>query len=266
MDDMAHKALIVGNWKMELAHKASLEHVRAVKKLLRNVEILADVVVCPAFPQLPEVAAALKTSTKIQVGAQAVHWEEQGAFTGAVAIAQVKPFAAWCIVGHSETRELTNMSEEHVRDTAMLLLKHGITPIVCVGESLVERQAEKTVERVTEQIGTLLSGVTRAGLAKLVVAYEPIWAISGNLKDGTGEMPDPSDVAEIVLLIRKLTATRFDAEAAGRLRVIYGGSVKPENVSAYVSEPGVNGVLLGSASINAVQFVEIVKKVQGLVD
>ena len=250
---------MVGNWKMELSHKAAVECARAIKKMLSSVEVSADVVVCPSYPALPEVAEIFKNSEKVGVGAQHVHWEETGAVTGAVSVLQVSAFAQWCIVGHSEQRELLGMSEEHVRDTARLLLTHGITPIVCIGETFTERQREETVSRVTQQMEVLLAGLTRPGISKLVVAYEPIWAISSQ---NMGETPEPAAVAEVALLIRKLTATKFGGDAAERLRVIYGGSVKPDNVAAYVSEPGVDGALPGNASTMVSQFVEIVKQVQ----
>lgn len=244
---------------MELSHKASLEVARAVKKLLKQAEATIDVVVCPSYPSLSEVADAMAGLEHVGVGAQHVHWEEKGAFTGAVAVSQISQGARYSIVGHSEARELFGLTDEQVRDTAALLIRHGITPIVCVGETLEERRAEKAVAAVTRQMESLLSALTRPGLRKLVVAYEPVWAISAQ---ATGEQPSSQEVAEIILLIRKLTAARFNAEGADVLRVLYGGSVKPENVGEYVSEPGVDGVLVGSASVNPVQFVEIVKKVQ----
>lgn len=259
---MARIPLVVGNWKMELSHKAALETARAIKKLLSPIELSAQVVLCPSYPSLPEVSAIFKNSEKVEVGAQHVHSEEKGAFTGAVSVSQILPFVQWCIVGHSEQRSLCALREEHVRDSAALLLRHGITPVVCLGETWEERQREETVAKVTQQMETLLSGVTRAALSKLVVAYEPIWAISAQ---GSGELPEPGSVSEIVLLMRKLVATRFDGEAAEKLRVIYGGSVKADNVAAYVSEPGVDGVLPGSASTNPLQLVEIVKAIQNII-
>ena len=249
---------MIGNWKMELSHKAALECARAIKKLLSPVESAAQVVVCPSYPQLPAIAEAFVHSEKVSVGAQHVSSEEKGPLTGAVSVAQIAPFVKWCIVGHSESRELWRLSDEHVRDTAALLLKHGITPIVCIGETGHEREKDQTVAVVTAQIETLLTGISRAALATLVIAYEPIWAISAQ---HTGEMPEPASISEVVLLIRKLIATRFDGSLAERLRVIYGGSVKPDNVAAYVNEPGVDGVLVGSASTNPLHFVEIVKRV-----
>lgn len=244
---------------MALSHKASLEVARAVKKLLKQADVTIDVVVCPSYPSLPEVAEVFKGMEYLAVGAQHVHWEEKGAFTGAVSASQVSPFARYSIVGHSEVREMMGLTDEEVRDTVALFIRHGLTPVVCLGESWEEREHEQTIPKITRQMESVLSAVTRPGLSKLVVAYEPIWAISAQ---GREETPSASEVSEVILLMRKLTAERFDAEAAQKLRILYGGSVKPDNVGAYVDEPGVDGVLVGSASVNPVQFVEIVKKVQ----
>lgn len=258
---MARIPLVVGNWKMELSHVAALEATRALKKMLSGMELSLDVVVCPAYPQLPDIAKILKDLDHVSVGAQHVHWEEKGAVTGAVSVQQVSPFARYAIVGHSETRRLMGLDDDQVREAVALLIRHGITPVVCVGETWEERQAEKTVAAVTRQVESLLAGITRPALRKLVVAYEPVWAISAS---GTGEQPEPQEVAEIILLIRKLVAARFEMAGAEAVRVLYGGSVKPDNVEAFLREPGVDGVLVGSASVTPVQFVDIVKKVQAV--
>lgn len=244
---------------MELSHKGTVEVAQAVKKLLSKIEVTGEVVVCPSYPQLPAVAEIFKNSAKVQVGAQNVHWEESGAVTGAVSLSQISSFARWCIVGHSEVRGLTGQTEEQVREAALNLLKHGITPVVCLGEAWGEREGEQTISKITQQVEVLLSEMTRPSLSKLVIVYEPIWAISGQR---SGQMPEPSEVSEISLLMRKLIADRFDAEGADRVRVIYGGSVSPDNASSYVGEPGVDGVLVGKASVTPMKFFEIIKAVQ----
>lgn len=246
---------------MELSHKAALEVARAVRKLLKQAEATVDVVVCPSYPSLPEVAEVFNGMEHVAVGAQHVHWEEKGAFTGAVSVTQISQHARYSIVGHSETRVMIGQTDEEVRDAVALLIRHGITPVVCLGETWEERENEQTIAKITRQMESVLSVLTRPGLSKLVVAYEPIWAISAQ---GRGEIPQASEVSEVILLMRKLTAERFDAEAAQKVRILYGGSVKGDNVADYVGEPGVDGVLVGSASVNPVQFVEIVKKVQAI--
>lgn len=256
---MMRPPLIVGNWKMELSHKGSLELVRALKKLLKNVEATSDVVLCPSYPSLAEVAEAVENSDRLQVGAQNIHWQERGAFTGSVAVTQIASFVDWCIVGHSEARQLTGESDEEVVQKIGLLLTHGIAPVVCIGETQQEREAGETVSKVTRQAEGIFAAIARSSLTKLVVTYEPIWAISAN---HPGALPDPHEVAELMVLIRKIAAAKFGRDATERLRILYGGSVKPENVTPYVSEPGVDGVLVGGASVHPLQFVDIIKQVQ----
>ncbi len=254
---MQKKPLTVGNWKMELSHKGEKELALALRRRLKEVPLNGtEVVVCPSFPSLAAVGEIFRSAGKVMLGAQNAHWEERGAYTGFVSILQAAPYVRWCIVGHSEQRRFTNINEEQVQVTANNLIRHGVNPIVCVGETRQERESDKTVSKVVGQIKTLLGGMTRAGLSRLTIAYEPIWAI------GTGVTPDPNDAAGVMLLIRKIVAGRFGQEAAGRLRVLYGGSVKVDNVEDYVKEPGVDGVLVGGASVQPRQFVDIVKIVQ----
>lgn len=256
---MMRKPLVVGNWKMETSHKGAIELTRALKKLLQDIEVTADVVICPSFPSLAAIAETVKNSERLQIGAQHVHWEEKGAFTGSVSVTQISSFARWCIVGHSEVRELLDLSDEQVVEQIRILLTHGLTPIICIGETLAEREAERTIAKITSQAESIFATISRTSLSKLVITYEPIWAISSQ---GPAALPDPQEVAEMAGLIRKIAASKFDAEAAERLRVLYGGSVNSDNVRPYVSEPGVDGVLVGGASVHPLQFVEIVKIVQ----
>lgn len=241
---------------MELSHKASLETFTATRKLLKNESIDCDIVICPSFPSLADLAKAVPKNQKFQIGAQNIHWEERGAWTGQVSVLQIRPFVTWCIVGHSEQRALTQETEEEVDLKVNLLLKHGIAPIVCVGETADERQAEQTTAKITAQVSTLLARLTRMDMAKVVVAYEPIWAI------GSGITPDPAEAAGIMLLIRKLAAERFGSGTAERLRIVYGGSVNVDNVHEFSAEPGVDGVLVGGASVQPTQLARIIKIVQ----
>lgn len=247
--------MVAANWKMELSYRASLEVAGALKKMLPAGEAGVDLVICPSFPALPQVAEILD-KTKAEIGAQNIHWEEKGAWTGEVSVMQIREHAAWCLVGHSERRQLTGETDEQVQLKAALLLKHGLKPIVCVGETDEERQSERTVARITEQVNAVLSGLNRTALARLTIAYEPVWAI------GTGETPDPDEAAETMLLVRKLAAERFDSDAAERLRVLYGGSVTAENVRPFVSEPAVDGVLVGGASLRPLELLKIMKVVE----
>lgn len=252
---MERLPLVIGNWKMELSHRGQLELARSLKQVFKGFSRDIELVVCPSYPALAPVADLLKR-TAFSVGAQHVHWAERGAWTGAVSLSQISPFVQWSLVGHSEQRALSRLTDEQVQVTAHLALQHGLFPVVCIGETREEYDADRTVEKVTAQMQSLLQKASRASLAKLVVAYEPIWAI------GTGELPDPGDAASVMLLIRKLAAERFGNDVAERMRVIYGGSVKARNVAAYVAEPGVDGVLVGGASVHPREFLDIARLVQ----
>lgn len=251
-----HTPLIVGNWKMELSYKGEIEMVRSLKSLLKSVPITSEIVIFPSYPSLPVLHEQLGASDKLQLGAQAIHWEEKGAFTGQVSITQITPWVKWVIVGHSEHRALLNLTDEAVVYQAQLVLKHGLTPIICIGETAEEREQDQIIARLTAQVASLLQKITRTSLPKVVIAYEPLWAI------GTGSTPDPNDIAATMLLIRKLISERFDQNLSERIRLIYGGSVTPDNVGSFMGEPGINGVLVGGASVHPMHFVEIIKTVQ----
>jgi triosephosphate isomerase (TIM) len=250
--------VVVGNWKMELSHKGELELARALKRLLRLGGAAIDIVVCPSHPSLSAVWEVFRKDESVSVGAQNIHWDERGPQTGMVSVLQIAPFARWCIIGHSEIRAITGEDDDAVQQEMSLLLRHGLVPIVCIGESWAERESDKTIERVTAQMKILLNKLTRTMLAKIVVTYEPIWAIS---TQGPQRLPDPADVAGTMLLLRKLAAERFGGAAAERLRILYGGSVSPDNAAAFAREPGVDGVLVGSASLHPRKFADIVKAV-----
>lgn len=255
--------LVVANWKMELSYKGEVEAAKAIKNLSKGHNWASTkLVICPSYPSLPAVAQELAKVEEIEIGAQHVHWEDKGAWTGEVSINQIMPFAQWCIVGHSEQRRLTGLKDEQVSKTAAKLIQHGITPVVCLGETAEERAQDKTVETVTRQMKQLLAFMTRMLMAKVVVTYEPVWAISAN---NPVELPDPADMAGTMLLLRKIVSVEFGNEAAERMMVLYGGSIKASNVSEYVKEPGVNGVLVGSASTQPRQLIEIVNSVDGLI-
>lgn len=249
--------LVVGNWKMELSHKSAVEVFSAMKKMMSAQEYGVEIVVCPSYPSLAVIAAESK-GTGIAVGAQNIYHEERGAHTGKVSVVQIREFVSWCIIGHSEVRAHDGDSDLLITQKAKLLLTHGITPIICIGESREDRAAEKTIEIISLQIDVLLSALDRVSLLKSPIAYEPIWAI------GTGETPDANEVCEVVLLIRKKIAEKFDYELAERIRILYGGSVTAENIQQYISGPGADGVLVGGASVHPRDFLAIVEKVGGL--
>jgi triosephosphate isomerase len=258
MGNVERTPLVVGNWKMELSYKGELELARALKRQLLEMRLGVEVVVCPSYPSLAGVNGVFGKEGAVAVGAQSVSVRERGAQTGEVSVLQIAPFVRWCIVGHSEARAARGLSDDDVQQTVALLLAHGILPIVCLGESGEERAADATIQRLTAQMTIILNKLTRTLLSKVVIVYEPIWAISANDPE---TLPDPADVAGTMLLMRKLAAERFGGEAADRLRMLYGGSVSPDNAGEFAREPGIDGLLVGSASLHPRRFVDIVRAV-----
>ncbi len=212
----------------------------------------ADVVVAPAFTSLHAVAAVLKGSA-VGLGAQDMHWENEGAFTGAVSPIMLKD--AGCshvILGHSERRQLFGETDDNVAKKAEAAFRHGLVPIVCVGETLGERESGRTMEVTQRQTERALRGLSGDQVARLVVAYEPVWAI------GTGRTAAPAQAQEVHAYIRRLVDRSHGEGAAGALRILYGGSVKPDNIGALMAEPDIDGALVGGASLTAASFLKIV--------
>lgn len=239
---------------MELSHKSATEVVSAMKKMIQEKPYPVDIVVCPSFPSIAAVHATLQ-GTSIFVGAQNIHHEEKGAFTGSVSVASLRDFITWCIVGHSEVRRMEGDTDSLVTQKAKLLLAHGIRPIVCLGETQKQHDADETISVISTQLDTLLSGLDRVSLLRTVIVYEPIWAI------GTGNVPDPNEVYEVLLFIRKRISVHFDIELADRVYLLYGGSVKSQNVGSYITGPGADGVLVGGASVHPRDFMDIISRV-----
>lgn len=252
---MERVPLVVANWKMELSHKAAVDAAVTLKRRLTGDRRSAQVVVCPSFPSLADVAAVLKSS-EIALGAQNVHWEERGAWTGEVSVLALKPFVRWCIVGHSERRENFGEQDETVVKKMLLLLKHNIVAVVCIGETADELAAGRAADKVSRQARQVFAALALAQLRQIVIAYEPIWAI------GIGSVAQPAEAAEMMLLIRKLAVEQFGQEGAELLRTIYGGSVTAGTVEQFVAEPGIDGVLVGGSSVVPLQLVDIIKRVQ----
>jgi triosephosphate isomerase (TIM) len=211
-------------------------------------------VICAPFTALAALAEELK-GTSIALGAQNVHFEEQGAFTGEVSPLMLKEIGVrYVIIGHSERRQYFNESDETVNKKVLAALKHGIKPIVCVGESLEQREAGETAAVVRGQTEAALSGVEANQLADVVIAYEPIWAI------GTGKSSTAEDANETIAIIRGTIADRFGQAAAQTVRIQYGGSVKPENIDSFMAQPDIDGALVGGASLTADSYLQLVSK------
>lgn len=254
---MARIPLLVGNWKMNGTYGACVQLAQlTVDKLERPWAHTSQIVMCPPFTALRGVSNVIAFEHSFaQVGAQDVYWEESGAYTGAISPAMLAELdCQWCIVGHSERRSLFGETDANVAKKCTALLEHGITPIVCVGESLEVYERGETQEFVKAQVLASLAGV-EPGIRDIVVAYEPVWAI------GSGKTPTPEHAQSVASVIRSAVASLWGDEKAQKVRVLYGGSVKPANSALFTSCPDVDGVLVGGASLNADSFVELVRKV-----
>jgi triosephosphate isomerase len=240
---------IAGNWKM---HKTLPESVALAKELKEKLAGSGEkVLVAPAFTALAAVADALKGSS-ILLGAQNMGPEEQGAHTGEVSVLMLKDLGVKAVIlGHSERRHAYLEGDALVNKKVLLALKHGIEPILCVGETLEEREAGKLEAVVGGQVREGLKGVDAAALKSLTIAYEPVWAI------GTGKTATPEDADAVHAYIRKLLAGLYGEAAAKAMCIQYGGSVKPDNVAALMAKPNIDGALVGGASLKAETFVPL---------
>jgi triosephosphate isomerase (TIM) len=250
------KPLMAGNWKM---HHTHLEAIQVVQKLSYRLDDSdfdhCDVVVCPAFTALRSVQTTIDSDRmSIGLGAQNCHWETQGAFTGEVSAPMLaKLGVAFVIVGHSERRELFGETDDVVARKLHAVLAAGMLPILCVGETLEEREAGATDAKVQGQVEAALSEVGSERIAELVVAYEPIWAI------GTGRNATPEDANATIATIRASVASVAGEPAAERVRILYGGSVKPGNIAALMAQPEIDGALVGGASLDPDEFGRLVR-------
>ena len=243
---------VVGNWKLHKTIHEGLALVTELKNQLGAVKGVA-VGVAPVFTALHAVAKRLEGSP-IATCAQDCHWEVSGAWTGEVSAAQLADAGAtWAIVGHSERRQFFGDTNESVGKKARAVLAAGLGAIVCVGEALAERDAGRTLAVVDEQLDGGLTGIDAASAPRLVIAYEPVWAI------GTGRTATPAQAQEVHAHIRRRLGERLGAGAADAIRIQYGGSVKPSNAEALMAEPDIDGALVGGASLEAADFVAIVK-------
>jgi len=248
------KPIIAGNWKMYKTAAEALALVNALTKELVGVaESDAEVVVCPPFTALYAVGTMLQGSS-ISLGAQNVHWEKEGAFTGEVSAPMLKESAVrYAIVGHSERRQYFGETNDGVNKRAKAALANGIRPIICVGETLAQREAGHTEVIVRDHIAGALAGFTKDGMLESIIAYEPVWAI------GTGKTATPAQAQEVHAFIRELLAAMFDSSVADGVRIQYGGSVKSANAKELLGQPDIDGALVGGASLDPKGFADIVK-------
>jgi len=240
-------------------HKTHLEAIRDVQKLSylldRSDADRLEVVICPAFTALRAVQTLIDSDRlPYGLGAQNVHQEEKGAFTGEVSPPMLQALkCGYVIVGHSERRQLFGETDEVVNRKVRSVFSHAMVPILCVGESLGEREAGATEEKVAGQVRRGLQGVASEDAARLVIAYEPIWAI------GTGRNAEPADAGQVVGLIRDTLSLSYSKEVADAVRVQYGGSAKAGNIRYFMAHPGIDGALVGGASLDPEEFALIVK-------
>lgn len=248
------KPMVAGNWKMYKTAGEGAILVEAIADVVKDVWKAVDVVVCPPFTAIKSVSTLIELDhLPIGLGAQDVFWEEEGAYTGAIAPRMLEELRCdYCIVGHSERREFFGDTNETVNKKVLALFAHGITPIACCGESLATYEAGETATFVRTQIREGLAGLSPEQAGKVVIAYEPIWAI------GTGHTPTPEKANDVARMIRATVGAMYGPEVATAVRVLYGGSVKPENASLFFSEPDIDGALVGGASLKAEPFSDIV--------
>ena len=243
--------IVAGNWKMNKTASEAAALIAGIKKEIAGFDKV-EAVVCPPFTDLKDAAAACAGSN-VALGAQNVHWEASGAFTGEISAAMLKDLGVkYVIVGHSERRQYFGETDETVNKRTKAALAAGLIPIVCVGETLAERDGGKMESVVVRQTKQGLADLG-ADLAKVVIAYEPVWAI------GTGRTATPAQAQEVHALIRRTLAEIAGGDLANKIRIQYGGSMKPENAKELMSQPDIDGGLIGGAALKAESFAAIIK-------
>ena len=248
------RPIIAGNWKMNKTTKEAQELTYGLKNGLKGIQDV-EIVLCPPFTSLPEVAKTIQ-GTNIQLGAQDVHWEDAGAYTGEVSSLMLKDLGCqYVIIGHSERRAYFGETNESVNRKTKAGLQHNLIPIVCVGERLEQRERGQTFTVIQDHIENGLKDITSEEIKRIVIAYEPVWAI------GTGKTATPEQAQEAHSFIRRLLGKLYSQDVAGSVRIQYGGSVKPDNISALMAKGDVDGALVGGASLKLDSFVKIVSNI-----
>lgn len=246
------RRFIAGNWKMNKTNQEAIELVEGLVKELSGINNV-DIVVCPPFTALSDVKSVIDGSN-IALGAQNMYFKEKGAFTGEISPLMLKDIGCeYVILGHSERRGIFGEKSDLIEKKVISAFDHGLTPILCVGETLSEREAGDTFKVVEGELRNELKNLSKEQMKKIVIAYEPIWAI------GTGKSATSSDAKEVIDFIRKILADMFDDEVKDSVRILYGGSVKPDNISSFMKEETIDGALVGGASLKVDSFSAIVK-------
>lgn len=244
------KPIIAGNWKMNNTIKEALELVEEIKATSLNIDV--EAVVCVPYTSLTSVKQAIE-GTNIKLGAQNMHWEASGAFTGEISPLMLKEIGIhYCIIGHSERRQYFNETDDTVNKKLKSALSHDILPIVCVGETLEEREENRAEEVVKSQVTKGFEGISGEEIKNIVIAYEPIWAI------GTGKTASSDDANAMCAFIRETIGGIYDDQLKDIIRIQYGGSVKPSNVKELMDKSDIDGALVGGASLKADDFVKLI--------
>ncbi len=245
------KKLIAGNWKM---HKTAAEGAALTAEIVAAAgkETSVDVVLCPPFTALESVGRALEGQA-VKLGAQNMHPEKFGAYTGEVSAEMLRSlFVTHVILGHSERRGLFGEMDEYINRKVLVALTNQLRPILCVGETLAEREAGKTLAVVQQHLEVGLKGVTEEQITTVIVAYEPVWAV------GTGKVATPAQAQEVHAFIRGILTQHYGATRAQKVRILYGGSMKPSNAAELLAQPDIDGGLIGGASLEARPFIDLV--------
>ena len=246
------KPLIAANWKMNKTVSESASLIKKLKKSLKNVKN-REIVVCPPFASLSAVSKLLKNS-EIGLGAQNMHFADEGAFTGEISPLMLKELnCEYVILGHSERRQHFKEDDDLINKKVIAALKNNLKPILCIGETLKQRKNNQTFNIIKNQLINSLKNISENNILKVVIAYEPVWAI------GTGVNATPKQAEEVHVFIRSLLSEKYDKKTAEETRVLYGGSVKPENIKDLMKEENIDGALVGGASLSAESFAKIVK-------
>jgi len=245
--------LMAGNWKMHKTVAEAVDLAKAVRASLESRPLQLDVVLCPPFTALQAVAQVLKGS-RIALGAQNMYWENEGAFTGEVSPVMLREVGcSFVILGHSERRQMFGESDDGVGNKARAAVAHDLTPLICVGETLSERESGRTLEIVERQVEAALRHLGAEQATRTVISYEPVWAI------GTGHAATPEQAEEVQAFIRKLVAISHGKSVGDALRVLYGGSVRADNIGALMAQGDIDGALVGGACLEADSFLKIVR-------
>ncbi len=245
---MARKILIAANWKMNKSIEEAINFIDSVKEDIKDTD--KEILICPAFTAIHALVKRCE-NTNIMIGSQNMFYEDKGAFTGEISPVMIKDLCRFVIIGHSERRQFFNETDDLVNRKLKKALEHSLCPILCIGENLEERENDKTFSVIEEQLKQALEDIL--DISSITIAYEPVWAI------GTGKTATPEQAEEIHIFIRKKIKEMYDENIASGIRILYGGSVKPENVKELMEKENIDGALVGGASLEPESFVKLIR-------